>query len=289
MSGSGNKDEYAFAAELAREIDRLVIAGHDAAEALPDKPDVVSSLAAHPALLNTVAIVLLDHPLTHDDFQRIIAYTPPKIVDALIDNNIDEGIVAQDAAGELSLTTAGRAAAEGVVAVQEAAVADMWKRATNHLANVERIATPLVDGARDLEAPATPSVFHHFAGVADRPTLAARVLRLITAMRYWRADAHRAALAEAGLSAGEAHALNRLWDAHRDVTRVGQGFPNPGTKGLAALEARQLADGGAITPLGIELRNRVEVDTDRRTAPLYEDLDASSRDQFRLAVSALPG
>jgi hypothetical protein len=230
---------------------------------------------------------MLEHPLTRGDLGRILTYTPPGVVDALIENNVSEGLVLRHDE-QLSLTPAGRAAAAGVVSVQDASVAELWAVAEAPLATVEEIAVPLVRRGRQIAAPASPSTFEIFARVPDRPTPAGRVLRAITAMRYWRADAHRAALDAAGLVARDAHALNRLWDSHRGVSRVGQGFPEPGAKGVAALEAAQLAAGGAITPLGIELREQVELDTDRRTAPLYMGLDASSRDRLRSALFALP-
>jgi hypothetical protein len=127
-----------------------------------------------------------------------------------------------------------------------------------------------------------------FAAVCDRPTKEGRVLRLITAVRYWRSDAHGRALAEAGLDPFEAHALNRLWDVHRGVDRVGQGFAKPGRTGVASLEARGLADSGAITAEGIKVRQRIESETDRLTAPVYDAIDEPSREQLLAAMSALP-
>jgi hypothetical protein len=276
-----------FAGEVAREIDRLVVSGHDVATAFPDKPVVVRSLAAHPALLNTVAVVLLQRDLTRDDLHRIITYTPHQMVEALIDNNIAMDVLSEED-GLLSLTSAGRDVAAGVATVQDAAMAQLWAGADAAVRAVEEMTMPLVRRARDLEPAAALPTFPLFADVRDRATAAGRVLRLITAMRYWRADAHRQVLDDAGLTAAEAHALNRLWDMGRGVERAGQGFPEPGRKGTSALEARGLAAAGAISAAGIELRERIEHDTDERTGPLYAELDAGSRVRLLDALAALP-
>ena len=277
-----------FAGEAAREIDRLVIAGHSAAAAAAHEYKALQRTTAHPGLLNTVAIVLLARPITRDDLGRIVPYLPPALEDALIENNVAEGIVVRDG-DHVALTDDGRDLAEAVVLLQETAAADMWTGAQAALSAVDEIAAPLIRGAQHIEAPATPSAFALFADVIDRPTQSGRVLRAITAMRYWRADAHRAALHAVGLNALEAHALNRLWDTHREVDRLGQGRVEPGKTGLAALETHGLAENGAITRAGIDQREKIEADTDARTEPLYERLGDGPRHTLLAELSSLPG
>ena len=277
-----------FASEVAREIDRLVIAGHSVAGAAAHEAEALQRMTAHPGLLNTVALLLLTRPITRDDLGRIVPYLPPALEDALIENNVAEGVVRWNGE-QLALTNDGRDLAEAVVLLQESAVADMWQGAEAASTAVEKIAAPLVRGARDIDAPATPSAFALFADLIDRPTQSGRVLRAITAMRYWRADAHRAALHAVGLDASEAHALNRLWDAHRKVARVGQGRAEPGERGLAALETRGLAKDGAITSLGVDQREKIEADTDARTDSLYEGLGDGSRHRLLAGLAGLPG
>jgi hypothetical protein len=279
-------DHLAFVSAVAAEIDRLVVSGHERAAESPDKPPAVAQMKAFPQLLSTAAILLLEQPLTRADVTRIVPYAPSKLIDGLIDNNISEGVVSEHDAA-LVLTDRGRAAAEGVVTVQESAVG-VWASAGNHIEVVERLLTQVVQRARTLEPPRMPSNFALFAAVCERSIREGRVLRLITSVRYWRADAHGRALAEADLRPFEAHALNRLWDAHRGVDRVGQGFAEPGRNGVASLEARGLAHSGAITAEGIEFREEVERKTDDLTAPIYDALDELSREQLLGAISALP-
>jgi hypothetical protein len=276
-----------YPSEVAREIDRLVVRGHEVAGGHPTRPPPLGELDAHPALLNTVAVVLLDLSLGRDDVQRIVAYTPAHMVAALIDDNVAKGVVADDD-GRVALTERGRPFADAIVTLQEDAIATMWAGAEPAMETVRAIAADVVDRAIELEPPIEPPTFPLFAAVWRRPELPAQVLRLITAMRYWRADAHRRALRDAGLAAHEAHALNRLWDVSRGVQRFGQGFPAPGGKGLADLQERGLADGEAITAAGIELREQVERATDEHTEPLYGGLDDGDRDRLLRGLRDLP-
>ena len=86
-----------------------------------------------------------------------------------------------------------------------------------------------------------------------------------------------------------AHALNVLWDAHRGVTRLGQGAAELSQKGVADLEARGLVADGKITDDGIAQREQVERDTDAHSEPIYEPLSDADRESFLAALTALPG
>ena len=272
---------------MAAQIDRLVIAGHEKAGACPDPPEAFLRLTtqAQPALLTTAAVILAERPVGRDDVVTIQPYLSPKLMNALVDNNIAGGIVVEGGGG-LVLTESGREAAAAVVELQETAAAAMWAGADLNV--VESLSRALVEQGSALPPPDTPAVFPLFAAVCVRPTQAGRVLRLITALRYWPADVHRAAVKAAGFDPREAHALNTLWDRHRDVVRLGQGFPDPG-RAVTLLEERGLAADGAITTDGIALREAIERDTDRRTAPVYEELDDAARDGYLAAMAALPG
>ena len=93
---------------------------------------------------------------------------------------------------------------------------------------------------------------------------------------------------EAGLAPQEAHALNVLWDAYRNVTRPGQGSPQPGPEGVDALTERGLAKEETITPEGIAFREALEADTDTRTAPLYASAPTETLQAFLEALRSLP-
>lgn len=285
VSEAGNRQ---FSARVAAEIDRLVISGHEVAAAYRDRPPALASSSAHPALLNAVAAVLLAGPITREDLGRVFPYTPPSIIAALIEANLSAGVLEEGPPGALRLSSPGRSLAEAVVDLQDAAIGEAWAEARAAVDAVRTISADIVRRGLDRQPPAEPAAFVLFAGVWERPTAAAQCLRLITAMRYWRADAHRAGLAHAGLGRREAHVLNHLWDEYRGVERVGQGVPDPGTKGLATLDERGLAAAGRISSAGISLREKVEQDTDSRTDPLYEGMDADERERFLDGLSGLP-
>jgi hypothetical protein len=226
-------------------------------------------------------------PITREDLARIVPYTPPGLLDHLIDNNVTEGLVSLDDT-TLALTNYGREAAEATVVVQEAVVERLWASVPDRVAALRGVLAAVVSYGRGIDPPMTPSAFALFASCCERPTDAATALRLITAVRYWRADAHRRALAEAGMRPLEAHALNRLWDVQRGVDRVGQGNPRPGRDGVAALEASGLAADAEITADGVALRQSIESNTDALTAPIYGSLDDASYEQLSIALEALP-
>lgn len=280
--------QLAFVSAVAAEIDRLVIRGHELAYDYPDKPQALSELTAFPQLLNTAAIVLFTQPLTRDRFKGIVPYSPPSLVDALIDNNVEEGVVTDDD-GRIVLTDTGRVLAQALVDVQEHSVARAWLAVGNDVHTIESVLRSVVERATTLVPPRTPSNFALFAPHRTRSTIEGSVLRLMTSVRYWRADAHLRAIEDDGLDRPEAHVLNRLWDAHRGVDRIGQGFPNSGRKAAASLEQRGLADGGMITRDGIDVRERIEEESDRLTAPLYDEADEPSRQELLRALRALPG
>jgi hypothetical protein len=273
---------------VAAEVDRLVVRGHELAHEYSDKPQALAEMTALPHLLSTAAIVLLARRLTRDDVKGILPFTPISLVDGLIDNNIAEGIVREEA-GSLELTEPGRATAEAMVAVQEDAVVRAWSPAPDDVATIVRIARPVVDRGRTIAPLRTPSNFALFAPLCDRPTAGGVVLRTITALRYWRADAHIRAIDDAGLDRAEAHALNHLWDASRSVERVGQGFPNTGRKAVASLEGKGLAADGTITTEGVRLRIEIEEGTDRLTASLYDAVEDDSFERLLAALKAVPG
>jgi len=280
--------QLAFVSAVAAEIDRLVIRGHELAHEYPDKPQALSEMTAFPHLVNTAAIVLLTQPLTRDEVKGIMPYTPGSLIDALIDNNIEEGVVTGDD-GRIVLTDKGRVLADAVVGVQEGSVVRAWSAARDDVQAIQKVVRPVVERAETLVPPRTPSNFALFAPHGSRPTIEGSVVRLMTALRYWRADAHLRAIEDAGLERSAAHALNTLWDAHRGVERVGQGFPKPGRSAVASLEQRGLAADGTITADGTHVRERIEGETDQLTAPLYDDVDEPSSEELLRALRALPG
>jgi hypothetical protein len=94
----------------------------------------------------------------------------------------------------------------------------------------------------------------------------------INCLREWRGDTHWALVAAAGLTGIEASMLHNAWLGYADgwlPTSRGSS-PTEIAAGGQMLEARGLASAGKVTEEALALRQRLEDDTDRLTAPAWE-------------------
>jgi hypothetical protein len=260
----------AWVSDVAAEIDRLVVAVHGRASAAFAGSELAKRLTAHPGLVNGLGTSLFDGPVPLESVAVIYPYLPENLRDMLVQNNVDEGIVTIED-GKIFVTDEGREPARLASVLLDESADAMWSDSA-WLDDAEGAATVAVMHGRSLTAPMHPSAFAVTHVLIDRPTQPGRVFRTLSALRYWRADAHRAAWTAAGLNVQEAHALNRLWDINREVVRVGQGEERPGRTGVAGLATKGFAAADAITEAGIAAREAIEADTDRRTEPIYATL-----------------
>lgn len=276
----------AWVSDVAGEIDRLVVATHERAGKLFSGHALAGVLHAHPGVVNGIGLTLLREPVDVASLAVIYPYTPAKTIDLLIENNVAEGVVTVEG-DRLTLTDVGREAARLANELLDESAGFCWTD-PGALRPVEELAETAVTAAKALDPPIEPAAFAIKCNETERPTQAGRVFALLSALRYWRADAHRAAWAAMDLSVQEAHALNRLWDKDRDVERVGQGDPRPGRTGVTALAERGWAADDAITDLGRKAREAIEADTDARTEPVYAPLDDAARASFLAGLRQLP-
>jgi len=89
----------------------------------------------------------------------------------------------------------------------------------------------------------------------------------VNCIREWRGDTHWAIIVAAGLSGSEASILHNAWVGYeKDWLANSRGSTSEETAtGWSSLEARGLADDGVVNAAGVELRQRIEDDTDRFT------------------------
>ena len=94
----------------------------------------------------------------------------------------------------------------------------------------------------------------------------------INAVREWRGDTHWAITVAAGLDHAESSILHNEWLGYdTDWLALSRGTaPESIEAGWAALQAKGLADGRCATRSGLELRARIERDTDQLTALPWE-------------------
>ncbi len=87
----------------------------------------------------------------------------------------------------------------------------------------------------------------------------------VNCLREWRGDTHWALVAATGLSGVEASVVHNAWLGYeRDwLARSRGSSPEEIDAAWCSLTAKGLADGDAVTPAGIALRQRIEDETDR--------------------------
>lgn len=90
----------------------------------------------------------------------------------------------------------------------------------------------------------------------------------INCLREWRGDTHWAIVAAAGLTGIEASILHNAWVGYEDewLAKSRGSTDEEVAAGLATLRARGLVDGDDVTSAGLDLRQRIEDDTDEHTA-----------------------
>ncbi|MBP7629669.1 MAG: hypothetical protein KA758_04410 [Acidimicrobiales bacterium] len=94
----------------------------------------------------------------------------------------------------------------------------------------------------------------------------------VNCLREWRGDSHWALVVAAGLTGVEASILHNAWLGYEEgwLPRSRGSSPEEIEGALASLEAKGLAADGLVTPEGVELRRRIEADTDRLTTLPWE-------------------
>lgn len=116
-----------------------------------------------------------------------------------------------------------------------------------------------------------------FASHLDRPRSSDPLLsgwHAVNCLREWRGDTHWALVAASGITGIEASILHNAWLGYADgwlPTSRGSS-PDEIALGWRLLENRGLAASGSATPEGLALRQRLEDDTDRLTAPVWRSL-----------------
>ena len=104
----------------------------------------------------------------------------------------------------------------------------------------------------------------------------------VNCIREWRGDTHWAVIAAAGLNGIEASILHNAWVGYeRDWMPRSRGSSDEETQaGWDSLEARGLVVDGEVSASGVELRQRIEDDTDRLTTTPWELLGEEGSVRF---------
>lgn len=169
-----------------------------------------------------------------------------------------------------SLADVRAARVEGVTAALTQAVGDPTE--TEGLVETTAALEAAGDAASPLGRP-------FFAGWGAQPVpddAWARLWRATSRLRELRGDSHLAALVGEGVDGIEANVLTELWVGWDLLSYTGSRAWDPElmSSTVAGLEARGLVADGALTDAGRELRERLEVETDRAVQPVVDALGA---------------
>lgn len=96
----------------------------------------------------------------------------------------------------------------------------------------------------------------------------------VNCLREWRGDTHWILVAAAGLTGAEASILHNAWLGYeRDwIPRSRGSSPEEIAEGWTSLTRKGLVADGEVTPAAVGLRQRIEDDTDARSAEMWERL-----------------
>lgn len=261
----------------AAEIDRLVISVHLTARDRHGYEVWDQATAAGLEsifLLNDVAEFLLSGRLTEPWLLRRFRYMEEADVAEGLDALRDGGhiVMADDGyqavprlAGFLDWLLAMRAEAAAELWSTPADVADLDGAVTAVVATFPSEGFPLAADHRSLPDPHQPALrLHHH----------------LTTLRYCRADAHGDAWAAEGMTASQAAALTTLW----------KGGSLAGDDGAGLAEAGwAMPDPWRITPAGVEIRDRIEVETDQRNNRAFASLSPDEVMRLVELMARLPG
>ena len=100
----------------------------------------------------------------------------------------------------------------------------------------------------------------------------------VNCIREWRGDTHWALVAGAGLSGIESSILHNAWLGYdKDWLPASRGSgPAEIDAGWESLRAKGLANGDAVTPAGLELRERLEEQTDEVCGQIWSSYGAAA-------------
>ena len=104
----------------------------------------------------------------------------------------------------------------------------------------------------------------------------------VNCIREWRGDTHWALVVAAGLTGVEASIVHNAWLGYEpDWLPTSRGTDAADlAAGWSSLEAKRLAEHGAVNEAGVAQRQRLEDDTDRLTSLPWELLGADEADRF---------
>lgn len=219
---------------------------------------------------------LLAGRLTHDMATLRMRYMPSETVLSRLDELEEKDLIHRGASG-LVATPAMRPLLGALSAAQADVAAEMWGDHHDDVATVTPLARLLAVSASDDHVVA---VVHRTLPEPADPYLLLLV-RLVT-LRYIRQHDHAMAWHSHGLTAPEMVTMTELW--HEPTgEESGDGLTRLVASGLAE------ADPSRLTSAGLEMREAIEDETNRRSQETFDVLAPGDAEALIAALRRLPG
>ena len=263
-----------FPARIALEIDRLVLGINR--QVGPRHGRVLSAIATELGLdslklIPHFADFWLDGPLRADIAQARLPYAPIWSIMERLGTFAGLGLVTQSQDGT-EATTRFRPLLVAAIAAREDVVDRTWDGDPDD--EIDRSLDRVIDAVPDSHVVACA---HRSLTPASNPML--RLYDRLVTFRYVRQHDHVDAWRSEGLTAEAIQILTPLW--YRQA-------PPEESSGWAELEEAGLVEEGRLTEPGRRLRERIEVETNRRAASSWAALDATEREHVFEALAKMP-
>jgi hypothetical protein len=262
------------AADVAPEIDRLVLAVNDAVD------DARLSAAAGERIVDWMVVNQLGDFLSAGVLTEQIAtsrspYRPREVVRSRLHGLLEQGLV-EHRGKALAATDELRPLIRAFMDARAEAAASRWRGHDDDVDQASRTAEELRSLASDDHVVAAA---HRSLPAPDDPYL--RLHSRLVTLRYVRQHDHVEAWLARGLTAAGAVAMTALW----------QGESVDASAGLSELMSRELAsdDPPALTDAGRRMRAEIETDTNERAQAIFSALGESKTAEFLAALRRLPG
>lgn len=264
-----------FPARIAPQIDRLVLGVNR--QVGPRHGRVLEAIAIELGLdslklIPHFADFLLSGPLRPEIAEARLPYSAPGEVHSRLDRFVQLRLL-DDTERGLEATSRFRPLLIASVAAREDVIDSTWKGVST--TEIDSLISRVIEAVPDTYRVA---VAHRSLTPASAPLLC--FYDHLVTLRYIRQHDHVAAWQSEGASADAMKVLTPLW--RREAP------PEPGPR-WEQLEAAGLVEKGSLTERGRRFRERIEVETNRRSASTWSVLDEGEREELLAALSMMPG
>ena len=262
------------AAEVASEIDRLVLAVNQAVDDAR-LSDASGDRVLDWIMLSQLGDFMLAGVLTEEIATLRSRYRPRDVVLGRLHDLEQQGLIERRGLA-LAATHELRPLIETIMEARADAAASMWRGREDDVDQASATAQELGALASDDH---TVAAVHRTLPAPDDPYL--RLHSRLLTLRYVRQHDHAEAWGAHGLTAPAAVVMTGLW--HGEAVGPGAGINELVSRGLASDDPLELTDAGR------RMRDAIETDTNERAQVIFAELGDDESTEFLAALRRLPG